>query len=167
MDIALFVSTAAVWRYYHCCCDSASSRSSSKDGGKIKTSVKNETAVTLEVLQQQDAVTSTAIIEQYQNNALFQRLAAYEGELTQRRDDEDGSKLQLGIEFAQQKGVIVPNFVPESYITIDVLGKTPDEVALQIRQYIQQHSSNSSSSQQGEGSVIVLVGLSGTGKGKS
>jgi cytidylate kinase len=48
--------------------------------------------------------------------------------------------------------------VPEPYITVDVLGKTPDEVAQSILQSCGEADLE-------HGTVIVLVGLSGTGKG--
>jgi cytidylate kinase len=101
------------------------------------------------------------------------------------RRPSDGEKLQKGIDFAKSKGVIDPDFQPEPYVDIDVLGKTPEKVAETILDHVEgntAHSSlrgSSSSStnktsystaanpqkQQKQGSVIVLVGLSGTGKG--
>lgn len=111
-------------------------------------------------LKEQNASTSNAIIEQYQENPLFIKLATYEGNATLSRDKEDDVKLAKGIRFAQQKGVLDPKYKPEPYTTIDVLGKTPDQVASQIMESVE-----SSSSKKKRGSVIVLCGLSGTGKG--
>ena len=79
-----------------------------------------------------------------------------EGAQILQRDEEDAQKLQKGIEYAKSKGVIDPNFVAEEYITIDVLGKSPDDVADEILTKVR--------SQEGEGGVVVLCGLSGTGK---
>lgn len=84
-----------------------------------------------------------------------------EGNLTVARDIEDGEKLQLGIDFAKQKGVIDPNYIPEPYLQIDVLGKTPEQVADEIIASVTNHSTDSNAS---AGSVVVLCGLSGTGK---
>jgi hypothetical protein len=145
-DVLLFVSTAAAWHYYY----SATTRSSS------------QTSITPAVLQEQNAVTSNAIIELYRNDTAFRLLAETEGALTQQRDAEDDDKLLQGIRFAQQKGVIDPAYVPEPYKTIDVLGKTPEQVANTILQQVNNDAKTTSS-----GSIIVLVGLSGTGKGTS
>jgi cytidylate kinase len=70
----------------------------------------------------------------------------------------DADKLQKGIDFAKSKGVIDPHYVPEPYITVDVLGKTPDQVAQSIL-------NSCGEADLEHGTVIVLVGLSGTGKG--
>jgi len=59
--------------------------------------------------------------------------------------------------------VIDPNFVPEEYITVDVLGKNPEEVAEDI--LLKVRAEDSSSSNNNKGGVVVLCGLSGTGKG--
>lgn len=113
-----------------------------------------------EILKEQNASTSNAIIEEYKENPLFTKLATFEGNSTLARDKEDDVKLAKGIRFAQQKGVLDPKHKPEPYTTIDVLGKTPDQVAGQIMESVE-----SSSSKKKKGSVIVLCGLSGTGKG--
>lgn len=114
-------------------------------------------SVSLKLLEQQNAQTSNAIIEHYSNNDLFQKLAKYEGDMTIARDKEDDTKLEKGIKFAQQKGVLDPQFKPSPYHEIDVLGKTPDEVADEIIQLV-------NAQKKGKGGVICLVGLSGTGK---
>lgn len=51
-----------------------------------------------------------------------------------------------------------PDFVPEEYISVDVLGKTPDDVADEILGTVRKGGD-------GGGGVVVLCGLSGTGKG--
>ncbi|KAL7565486.1 hypothetical protein ACA910_012225 [Epithemia clementina (nom. ined.)] len=122
--------------------------------------------ITYELLQKQNSDTSNALIEYYDpstNNAgaaEFTKLAEYEGDLTATRDQEDDDKLQRGIDYAKSKGVIDPNYVPQPYVDIDVLGKTPDQVADQILQQVRNDSGAVV-----ESGVIVLVGLSGTGKG--
>lgn len=111
------------------------------------------TTLTLDVLKKQNAETSSAVIKLLDNDSDFQKLAKYEGDLTVSRDQEDAEKLQKGIDFAKAKGVIDPDFKPEPYVPIDVLGKSPDQVADSILEKL------------GDGTVLVLVGLSGTGKG--
>lgn len=114
-----------------------------------------------ELLKKQNAETSNAIIEHYASNGDFAKLSKFEGDLTVNRDKEDADKLQVGIDYAKSKGVIDPKYVPEPYVNLDVLGKTPDEVATTIIETVEKANAGNASS----GSVIVLCGLSGTGKG--
>lgn len=76
-------------------------------------------------------------------------------------------KLQLGINYAISKGVIDSNFIPEPYITLDVIGKSPNDVTNEILNYIHNDKKKNSDDNSGDGGglVIVIVGLSGTGKG--
>ena len=111
------------------------------------------------LLEKQNAETSNALIEKLGRNPGFLSLAKLEGDLTIQRDQEDAVKLEKGIDFAKSKGVIDPNYVPEPYVELDVLGKTPSIVADEILERI-----TSSGGGNDEGSVIVLCGLSGTGK---
>lgn len=112
------------------------------------------------LLEKQNAETSNALIGFWKDSDKFFALAKSEGDLTINRDQEDAVKLEKGIEFAKSKGVIDPNYVPEPYVELDVLGKTPATVADEILGKIK-----SSGDGKDEGSVIVLCGLSGTGKG--
>lgn len=112
--------------------------------------------ISYELLSKQNAETSTALIAQYESSEDFTTLSAKEGADILARDQEDADKLQVGIDYAKEKGVIDPNFVPEPYITIDVLGKAPSDVAGEILAAMKKS--------EGE-SVIVICGLSGTGKG--
>jgi hypothetical protein len=132
--------------------------------------------ISLALLKKQNAETSAAVIDLFlasdgdENSSSrdgFERLAVYEGHLTVTRDREDDEKLVKGIDFAKGKGVIDPNFVPEPYVPIDVLGKTPDSVADTILQAVKTSADGSSNNNNNgdKGLVIVLVGLSGTGKG--
>jgi hypothetical protein len=119
----------------------------------------SSSSISFALLTKQNAETSNALIGHWKDSTLFAGLAEYEGQLTIHRDDEDGIKLQKGIDFAKSKGVIDPDYVPEKYVEIDVLGKTPDSVADEILQTVKSKEGDSK-----EGSVIVLCGLSGTGK---
>lgn len=111
------------------------------------------------LLEKQNAETSNALIEFWKDSDKFLTLAISEGDLTIQRDQEDAIKLEKGIEFAKSKGVIDPNYVPEPYVELDVLGKTPSIVADEILAKIKESDKGTD-----EGSVIVLCGLSGTGK---
>jgi hypothetical protein len=115
--------------------------------------------ISRELLQKQNAETSNALIEHWKDSAPFAALAKYEGDLTISRDQEDAVKLEIGIDFAKNKGVIDPDYVPEPYVQLDVLGKTPEIVAGAILAKVKTNKDKA-----GEGSVIVLCGLSGTGK---
>ena len=111
--------------------------------------------LTYKILSQQNATTTNAIIEHYAFSPDFGTLALAEGDDILQRDDEDGEKLQKGVDIAKDKGVLDPNFVPEEYITIDVLGKSPEGVADEILSIVRESSGPP---------VVVLCGLSGTGK---
>jgi hypothetical protein len=117
--------------------------------------------ITLELLQQQNAETSNALMDHWKDSTKFDALAQREGALTLARDEEDGTKLQVGIDYAKSKGVIDPNYIPEPYVTIDVLGKTPEQVADEMLSIVEQGGDDVDAT---KGSVIVLCGLSGTGK---
>lgn len=71
------------------------------------------------------------------------------------RDAEDAEKLQVGVDEAIKKGVLPSDLAPPSYTPIDVLGKTADEVAEEIIDKLPKEG----------GCIVILVGLSGTGKG--
>jgi hypothetical protein len=119
-------------------------------------------AITYSLLSKQNAETSNALIEDYTNSSDFATLSKKEGDAILARDQEDADKLQVGIDYAKDKGVIDPKYVPEPYVEIDVLGKTPDSVANEIIDRADKHKSDGAGND--AGSVIVLCGLSGTGK---
>jgi cytidylate kinase len=118
-------------------------------------------AISYSLLKLQNADTSNAIIDGYSTSEDFVQLSKKEGGLILGRDQEDADKLQVGIDFAKQKGVIDPNFVPEPYVTIDVMGKSPDDVSNEILGYVEKRKKEHTDA----GAVIVICGLSGTGKG--
>eukprot|EP00578_Thalassiosira_sp_NH16_P022684 CAMPEP_0181096496 /NCGR_PEP_ID=MMETSP1071-20121207/11066_1 /TAXON_ID=35127 /ORGANISM="Thalassiosira sp., Strain NH16" /LENGTH=319 /DNA_ID=CAMNT_0023178913 /DNA_START=226 /DNA_END=1185 /DNA_ORIENTATION=+ len=115
--------------------------------------------LTYDVLSEQNATTTNAIIEHYSSSDDFLALAKSEGEGILQRDEEDASKLQRGIDIAKDKGVLDPNFIPEEYISVDVLGKSPGDVADEILVKVRTSEGGTG------GGVVVLCGLSGTGKG--
>mmetsp|Transcript_26168 Transcript_26168/g.57298 ORF Transcript_26168/g.57298 Transcript_26168/m.57298 type:complete len:329 (-) Transcript_26168:559-1545(-) len=116
--------------------------------------------ISRQLLAKQNAETSSALIEQIGSSDAFRFLALKEQESTINRDNEDGVKLEKGIEFAKAKGVLDADFVPQPYVQIDVLGKTPSSVADEILGKLKADESKDDA-----GSVIALCGLSGTGKG--
>lgn len=116
-----------------------------------------EVELTFGLLQQQDAATSTAVIELLQGDETFEAASAKVAEAIRVRDKEDDEKLAVGIKAAVEKEVLPADFVPKKYKSIDVLGKTPDEVANAITADVGDAAES--------GCVIVLCGLSGTGKG--
>ena len=129
----------------------------------IKQSRSLKMAISYSLLSKQNAETSNALIEEFASSSDFAELAKKEGDAILARDQEDADKLQVGIDYAKEKGVIDPNYVPEPYVQIDVLGKTPDEVSDVIVSHVDKQKSGGNDA----GSVIVLCGLSGTGKVRS
>jgi hypothetical protein len=117
-------------------------------------------AISYSILSKQNAETSNALIEEFASSSEFAVLAKNEGDAILARDEEDAAKLQVGIDYAKEKGVIDPDYIPEPYVEIDVLGKSPDEVA----DIIVLHAEKPKADGNDAGSVIVLCGLSGTGK---
>jgi len=112
-------------------------------------------ALTAEVLKHQDDVTSAAVIELLKEDPVFVDFAKKELEQIIARDNEDGEKLQHGVDVAIKNGVLPADQAPPEYEQVDVLGKTADQVAGEILAKIPQD----------KGCVMILVGLSGTGKG--
>eukprot|EP00928_Gymnodinium_smaydae_P058518 TRINITY_DN4171_c0_g1_i1.p2 TRINITY_DN4171_c0_g1~~TRINITY_DN4171_c0_g1_i1.p2 ORF type:complete len:382 (+),score=128.80 TRINITY_DN4171_c0_g1_i1:59-1147(+) len=112
-------------------------------------------ALTLEILKAQDDRTSGAIIEALKDDAVFQELSKKELDQIVARDAEDAEKLQIGVDEAIKKGVLPADLKPPEYTQIDVLGKTADQVADEIIAKLPKEG----------GCVMILVGLSGTGKG--
>ena len=111
------------------------------------------TAGSRELLGQQDANTSREIIQLFETNEQFLELSRFEGQLISSRDNEDGEKLSAGIQISIERGSLPRDHKPEPYVIIDVLGKTPGEVADIILNDIGDAASR--------GSVVVMTGLSG------
>jgi cytidylate kinase len=117
-------------------------------------------AATAELLDQalllrQDARTSEAVIAQLLALPAFVALSARESADTAARDRADDEKLQAGVDLAVAKGVLPAGLVPAPYHAINVEGKATDDITAEICGALPA----------GQGAVIVLVGLSGTGKG--
>ena len=109
-----------------------------------------------DTLVKQDSVTSNWVISSLNGDAMFAKFSDLETESILSRDAEDDEKLAAGIKIAVDKGVLEA-ITPPPYTKVDVLGKTADVVADEI-------ISGCGVAAQ-TGCVIVLCGLSGTGKG--
>lgn len=111
--------------------------------------------VSFDVLRRQDDSTSNGVINFFTHSATFQRLAMAEGDAIRNRDQEDADKLAAGIKQSISNGVLPADLKPAPYKQIDVLGKSAEQVAQCIIDDLPV----------GRGCVVILVGLSGTGKG--
>jgi len=114
-------------------------------------------ALSRALLEAQDANTTSAIIEAFADDATFAAFSKVEMDDILKRDDEDAEKLAAGIELAVEKGVLQADPPVEPLTKVDVLGKSADAVAQEIITGLGAAAST--------GCVLVLQGLSGTGKG--
>lgn len=107
------------------------------------------------ILRQQDDVCSSYVMQLLHSNSAFHKLAASEGRRIVERDAEDERKLASGIALAFDKGILTtrPKVCPA--IPINVMGLSAKQVTDKILHHLPSHVGN----------VIVLQGLSGTGKG--
>jgi len=121
-----------------------------------KTIMMTSPSLTLSVLEAQDDTTSTALIELLKEDPKFISLSASEGNDLMQRDALDEEKLARGIAIACDRGVLPPNPPVEPVTKIDVFGKTAEEVCQEIVALLPKG---------GGGLLLVLQGLSGTGKG--
>lgn len=111
--------------------------------------------LTFAVLARQDDVTSGLVLKLLDDSKEFKTLAAKEGNDLIQRDKEDEDKLAKGIEISVKKGVLKAHPEVSEVQKINVLGKSADQVADEILAKLPVS----------EASVLVLQGLSGTGKG--
>merc|ERR1719383_652931 len=109
------------------------------------------------LLEAGDDSCSNAIIRAFQEDSTFQEFARKETNGIVQRDAEDDEKLAVGISKAVAKGVIPAQPPVEPVCRIDVKGKSADAVAQEIIEKLGEAPQT--------GCVLVLQGLSGTGKG--
>ncbi|KEG13262.1 hypothetical protein DQ04_01121170 [Trypanosoma grayi] len=107
------------------------------------------------LLRQQDDVCSAAVADFLRGNDQFKRLAASEGEAIIQRDKEDNEKLAVGIDIAKAKGILSGNPDVGEVKRINVAGLTAQQVTEEVLRHLPSK----------EGNIIVIQGLSGTGKG--
>jgi len=113
--------------------------------------------LTLALLELADDLTSQAVIAAFSKSAAFKSFSKAEMDAIMARDNEDDEKLAAGIRSAVAKGAVPSDPPVEPLTMIDVLGKSADDVALEIVTALGTAPS--------AGCVLVLQGLSGTGKG--
>lgn len=128
-----------------------------KKKAKAKAAAAAAPPLSLELLAQADDVTSQAVIAAFSKSASFKAFSKAEMEQILARDAEDDEKLAEGIRLAVAKGAVEASPPVEPITEIDVLGKSADDVALDIVGAL--------GDAPGTGCVLVLQGLSGTGKG--
>jgi len=104
-----------------------------------------------------DSTTTSAIIELFKDDELFKAFSQKEMTDILGRDQEDADKLAAGVQLGVDKGVLDKDPPVEPTTKIDVLGKTADSVATEIVTALGEAPAS--------GCVMVLQGLSGTGKG--
>jgi len=113
--------------------------------------------VSVECLRLQNSTTSAAIIDAFKDDAAFKQVSERLKNEIMKRDEEDGVKLQSGIQVAIDKGVLPANVEVEPIVKVSVSGKSADQVADEIIEKLGDAPS--------KGCVMILQGLSGTGKG--
>lgn len=111
--------------------------------------------LTLQVLRQQDDVCSSCVLALLKGNTKFQQLSKSEGQSIIQRDNEDAEKLSDGIRISINKGILSGHPDVSPVTKINVVGLTAQEVTNKIVQALPSR----------QGNVIILQGLSGTGKG--
>jgi cytidylate kinase len=109
------------------------------------------------LLLAQDDTTTNAIIRAFERHAPFVDFSHREMLAILERDAEDDDKLKAGIQLAIRKGVLDASPPVEPVVRIDVLGKSAGDVAGLIVGALGEAAAT--------GCVVVLQGLSGTGKG--
>jgi len=113
--------------------------------------------VTAAILAKQNSETSQAILTAYASDENFMKIADRLTKEIMQRDKEDGDKLGSGIDKAVEKGVLPKEVTVEPTTKVSVSGKSADAVADEIIKALGDAPS--------KGCVLVLQGLSGTGKG--
>lgn len=117
----------------------------------------NKLLVEKMVSKEDSSVTTGAIISAFEADPTFQAFSRRETADILKRDADDGEKLAAGIKMAVAKGVLEANPPVENTMKIDVLGKSADQVAGAIMEKLGDAPQ--------KGCILVLQGLSGTGKG--
>lgn len=117
-----------------------------------------EKQLPLEVLRREDDSSTNAIISKFGDDDVFVAKSREATESLLARDAEDDKKLSTGIALAVSRGVLSADVVTGPVTRIDVTDKSADKVADDI------FSKCGGGKDQG-GAVVVLQGLSGTGKG--
>eukprot|EP01002_Notosolenus_urceolatus_P003404 NODE_1895_length_1262_cov_30.926628_g1567_i0.p1 GENE.NODE_1895_length_1262_cov_30.926628_g1567_i0~~NODE_1895_length_1262_cov_30.926628_g1567_i0.p1 ORF type:complete len:362 (-),score=74.84 NODE_1895_length_1262_cov_30.926628_g1567_i0:57-1142(-) len=112
--------------------------------------------ITFELLSLQNDRTSDAVIQRLIARQLFQTVSKRLSSQILQRDQEDDEKLAAGIKISIARGVIPAQPTVEPITKVHVQGKSAEQVATEIFSTLGAGS---------EGRIIILTGLSGTGKG--
>lgn len=113
-----------------------------------------------ELLLQADDETTNAIIEVFGDDPIFEAKSREATDSLLRRDAEDDDKLAKGIALAVERGVLQADVIVEPVVKVDVTGRSADEVAGVIFE-----ACHGDKDDDGDGKIVVIQGLSGTGKG--
>ncbi|CCD16667.1 unnamed protein product [Trypanosoma congolense IL3000] len=115
------------------------------------------TTVTPELFKQQNDICNRAVIAFLRDDEKFKQLSSSEGLALIRRDKEDSIKLEEGIEIAMRRGTLRRTGAPPPapLRRIDMSAKTTQEAVEEIMAELPGK----------KGNVIIVQGLSGTGKG--
>jgi len=113
--------------------------------------------ITADMLAKQDSVATAAIIKAYEGDEQFLAASQRLANEIMARDNEDGEKLQKGIQLAIDKEVLSANVQVEDVTKIQVAGKNAGKICEEIVVALGTAPS--------KGCVLTLQGLSGTGKG--
>jgi len=148
------VPEAEFWRCFFCWAHHAVTALDEEAGGLA---VAGPPVLSKSLLEKGDDATSNAIIGAFRGDAEFDIFARAEMDGILQRDAEDDDKLAAGITMAVGKGVLPADPPLEPLTKVDVLGKSADVVAAEIIAAL--------GSAPASGCVLVLQGLSGTGKG--
>jgi len=120
--------------------------------------VVNKQNLTYDLLKQQDDQTTCGILNVFIHDENFQNVSSLVTQEIIQRDEEDAQKLAKGIQLSVEAGVLPALAEPVEYTQVQVEGKSADEVADEMMTQVGQENLDN-------GCVIVLCGLSGTGKG--
>ena len=107
-------------------------------------------------LECQDASTSGAIIDALKGDAGFGKLSTFEGDAIVARETRRTPRSCKRASTRPSPPAFAQANPPPTYQVIDVLGKTPDDVCDAILKHMGDAAN--------KGGVVVLCGLSGTGR---
>ncbi|KNH06226.1 hypothetical protein XU18_2731 [Perkinsela sp. CCAP 1560/4] len=116
--------------------------------------------ISVETLRKQDDETTTRVIHFLRDHASFHQLSVVEGNALMERDCLDREKLRDGISYAINQGILPPNGNMNAPQQICIMGKSSEDICDEIIRAVAAHRDA-----KGNGQIISLQGLSGTGKG--
>ena len=130
--------------------------------GNEESLIAAELSISYDLLSQQGVSTNEAINRFFSNSTLFEDYSATQSRLVTARDEADTANLQEGIDYSVEQGVLDEISEPVPYTKIDVLSLVPADTASII---LLASNLDDSTVPTDEGSSIIVIGKSGTGKG--